>query len=246
MVAARFAQAAMVVIGNELLSGQTREGNSYVAAKELFSRGCRLREVSIVPDDHQCIVEALHRLRARVPAVITCGGIGPTHDDITMEAVAAAVGVPLLTDDATLELMRKHYGADQLNEGRRRMARLPQGAEPIVCAKSIAPGASIDGIFVLAGVPDIFRSQLECILPRFGGTPIHRREIEFRGFESRFYRRLEAIQRDFPAVEIGSYPKVCADDPWGRIVLTSCDQVALDDAQQAVAAMLRGSEAPRS
>jgi len=147
--AARFESAAMLVIGNELLSGQTREGNSAVVAEALFARGCRLCEVAIVPDDHQTIVSALQRLRVGVDAVIVCGGIGPTHDDITMEAVAAALGVPLLTHDATLELMRAHYGAEALNAGRRRMARLPRGATPVVCPQSIAPGAAIDNLFVL-------------------------------------------------------------------------------------------------
>lgn len=236
---ARFDRAGFVAIGNELLSGRTREANSFVAAQRLFDRGCRLIEVAVVPDDREVIVATLGRLRARAPAVITCGGIGPTHDDITMEAVAAALGVPLLTDAATLELMRAHYGADQLNEGRRRMARLPQGAEPIVCPKSIAPGAAIDGIFVLAGVPEIFRSQLEAILPRFGGRTIHRRTLPFRGFESRFYRRLQAIQERFPEVEIGSYPRRCADDPHGEIVVSGCDREAVAQAAEAVATMLR-------
>jgi len=236
-----FETATMVVIGNELLSGQTCESNSHVVAEALFDRGCRLREVAIIPDDHQTIVDTLHRLRPQ-GAIITCGGIGPTHDDITMEAVSAALGVALLTDDATLELMRTHYGDDQLNDGRRRMARLPQGAVPISCAKSIAPGAAIDGIFVLAGVPTIFRSQLDVILPQFVGATIYRHAIEFRGFESKFYRQLEQIQHDYTAVEIGSYPKLCQDNPWGKIVLTSRDQVALNSAAQAVTTMLKQLE----
>ena len=244
MTAARFASAAMVVIGNELLSGQTREGNSHVVAEALFARGCRLIEVAIVPDDHATIVDTLTRLRAKADAVITSGGIGPTHDDITMEAVAAALGVPLLTHEATLALMRSHYGEDQLNEGRRRMARLPRGATPVVCPKSIAPGAAIDGVFVLAGVPAIFRSQLERILPRFGGAAIYRHAIEFHGFESRFFRQLEQIQHDFPTVEIGSYPKLCEGNPWGKIVLTSRDQQALKQASQAVEEMLRALASP--
>ncbi|MDX8413805.1 MAG: molybdopterin-binding protein [Mariprofundales bacterium] len=237
---AQFATAAMVVIGNELLSGQTCEGNVHVVAKALFARGCRLREVAIIPDDHQTIVDTLHRLRSQVQAIITCGGIGPTHDDITMAAVSAALGVPILTHDSTLELMRLHYGEDQLNDGRRRMAQLPQGAVPIICPKSIAPGAAVDGVFVLAGVPAIFCSQLDAVLPQFGGATIHRHAIEFHGFESEFYLSLAQIQRDFPDVEIGSYPKLCQGNPWGNIVLTSCDQAALDRASQRVEVMLKG------
>jgi len=235
-----FASAAMVVIGNELLSGRTREGNGYRAAQQLFARGCVLREVAVIPDDHAVIVATVQRLRAVADAVITSGGIGPTHDDITMEAIAAALGVDLLEHAETLQLMRAHYGVDAVNDGRRRMARLPDGATPILCDQSIAPGAALDGVFVLAGVPDIFTSQLEAILPQFGGTSLIRIEIPFHCFESSFYLQLGAIQGQCPEVSIGSYPKLCAGNPHGSIAISGRDPQLVEAAKGKVEAMLQG------
>ncbi|MDQ6950924.1 MAG: molybdopterin-binding protein [Mariprofundales bacterium] len=235
----KFSSAAMVVIGNELLSGRTREGNGHLAAQRLFEQGCVLREVAIIPDNHAVIVATVRRLRQVADAVITSGGIGPTHDDITMEAIAAALDVALLEHGDTVQLMRDHYGADLLNDGRRRMARLPAGATPILCSKSIAPGAALDGVFVLAGVPAIFASQLEAILPQFGGDPIIRCEVPFHCFESSFYRQLGAIQQKFPQLEIGSYPKLCAGDPHGAIAISGRDAQLLERAKMAVNMMLR-------
>jgi len=235
----KFSSAAMVVIGNELLSGRTREGNGHLVAQRLFERGCVLREVAIIPDDHAVIVATVRRLQQVADAVITSGGIGPTHDDITMEAIAAALNVALLEHSDTVQLMRDHYGEDQLNAGRRRMARLPAGATPIICAKSIAPGAALDGVFVLAGVPAIFDSQLETILPLFGGEKILRYEIPFHCFESSFYRQLAAIQQEFPHVEIGSYPKLCAGDPHGAIAISGRDARLVEQAKVAVETMLQ-------
>lgn len=229
----------MMVIGNEILSGRTRETNAHLVAQKMFARGCRLGEIAIVPDLRDKIVATLNRLRRDFDAVITSGGIGPTHDDITMPCVAEAFGVPLLEHAQTLNLMRQYYGKDELNEGRRRMARLPQGAQPIICAQSIAPGAHIGNVYVLAGVPNIFASQLETILPQFGGRPFIREEIEVRLPESRFAEALRTLQQRFGNVEIGSYPGRCGPNPCGKICLSSQDELALKKAKHAVIAMLQ-------
>lgn len=213
--------AAILVIGNEVLSGRTREANAWLAAQKLFSCGCRLCEIAVVPDQHDAIVATLNRLRSSYDAVITSGGIGPTHDDITMDAVADAFGIPLIEHRFIVEAMTARYGPDGMNDGRRRMTRVPAGCRLIRCEKTIAPGAHIGNVYVLAGVPDIFASQLDAIIPDFGERPFHRREIEVRLPESLFAAPLEAIQKQFDDVEIGSYPGRCGPDPCGKICLSS-------------------------
>jgi len=230
--------AAILVIGNEVLSGRTREANAWHAAQQLFAHGCRLSEVAIVPDIAERIIDALNRLRQQYDAVITSGGIGPTHDDITMQSVADAFGVPLCEDENTITLMEQFYGADKVNDHRRRMARLPQGATPIISDKSIAPGAHIGNVYVLAGIPSIFESQLEVILPRFGNTPFLRREVEHLWPESVFAGQLELLQQKYADVEIGSYPGRCGDKPCGKICLSSQDSERLNAAVADVESML--------
>lgn len=229
----------MLVIGNEVLSGRTREANAWLAAQKLFAKGCRLAEIAIVPDMQEIIVKTLNRLRHSYDAVITSGGIGPTHDDITMQSVAAAFDVELIEHRYIVQLMTDRYGEDGMNEGRRRMTRVPRGARLIRCEKSIAPGAHIGNVYVLAGVPDIFASQLETILPDFGDTPFMRREIEVNMAESLYARQLANIQQQYPDVEIGSYPSRCGAKAAGKVCLSSQDEARLQQAADAVAAMLK-------
>jgi len=230
--------AAMLIIGNEILSGRTREANGWLTAQKLFDRGCKLAEIAIVPDVQHAIVESLNRLRNNYDAVITSGGIGPTHDDITMDAVACAFGVPLKEHRYIVQAMAEHYGKDGLNAGRRRMSRVPQGAKLIRCEKSIAPGAHIGNVYVLAGVPDIFASQLAVILDDFGGQGFERREIDVALPESSFALKLDELQKQFPEVEIGSYPSRCGNRPCGKICLSSQQTDRLTVAEQAVRSML--------
>ncbi|HXH73289.1 MAG TPA: molybdopterin-binding protein [Mariprofundaceae bacterium] len=230
--------AAILVIGNEVLSGRTRDANAWLAAQKFFDRGCRLAEIAIVADSHETIVDTLNRLRNRYDAVITSGGIGPTHDDITMDAVAAAFGVELIEHRFALKLMTERYGESGLTEGRRRMTRVPKGSELIRCEKSIAPGARIGNVYVLAGVPDIFASQLDSILPDFGERPFRRQEIDVALPESVFAAGLAAVQARFADVEIGSYPGRCGPDPCGKICLSSQSPERLATAAAEVETML--------
>ncbi|MDQ6987512.1 MAG: molybdopterin-binding protein [Mariprofundaceae bacterium] len=229
---------AILVIGNEILSGRTREANAHLAAQKLFACGCKLREIAVVPDVEERIVTTLNRLRSEFDAVITSGGIGPTHDDITMDAVAKALGVPLIEHRHIVQAMTERYGEDGLNAGRRRMSRVPSGAHLIRCAKTIAPGAHIGNVYVLAGVPDIFASQLEAILADFGGQAFARRELEVALPESSFALLLEEIQQQFSEVEIGSYPSHCGNKPCGKICLSSQNTEQLAAAEKTVAAMI--------
>ena len=236
--------AAILVIGNEVLSGRTRDANAWLAAQRLFERGCRLEEIAVVPDRMAAIIDTLNRLRGRYEAVITSGGIGPTHDDITMAAVAEAFGVSLVEDEEILRIMAERFAPEALSESRRRMALMPEGAALIRCEKTIAPGAHIGNAYVLAGVPEIFASQLEGILPGFGGQPYLRREIEAPVRESLFARELSAIQDRFADVEIGSYPSHCTQAPAGKICLSGRDTARLDEAEAAVRSLLASLPTP--
>jgi molybdenum cofactor synthesis domain-containing protein len=231
--------AAMLVIGNEVLSGRTREANAYLAAQKLFDCGCKLGEIAVVPDDAGVIVSSLNRLREQFDAVITSGGIGPTHDDITMESVAAAFGIGLIEHRYIVQLMTEHYGKGGLNDGRRRMTRVPEGSRLIKCDKTIAPGAHLDNVYILAGVPYIFASQLESILADFGDTPFARHEIDVALPESSFSNQLTDIQASYTDVEIGSYPGVCGSRPKGKICLSSQHPEQLQRAVAEVTAMLK-------
>jgi len=230
--------AAILIIGNEVLSGRTREANAWHAAQKFFEKGCKLGEVVIIPDVHDDIVSTLHRLSQRYDAVITSGGIGPTHDDITMQAVSDCFDVELLEHEATMQKLYERFGSD-VDEGRRRMARLPTTSEPIICAASLMPGAHIANVYVLAGVPSIFKSQLDSFLDDFGGFPFIRQEIEVNMAESRFAAALTEIQAQFQDVEIGSYPIMCADHPCGKICLSGQKRENLEEAMQAVEDMLK-------
>jgi len=229
---------AILVIGNEVLSGRTREANAYLAAKRMFERGCKLTEIAIVPDIKDDIITTLERLKSRYDAVITSGGIGPTHDDITMDSIAESFAVPLLEHQDTIAKLHDYYGED-INAGRRRMARLPKGAQPIICEKSFMPGAHIGNVYVLAGVPDIFASQLETLLHEFGGTPYIRHEIEVDIPESLFAKLLSDIQGQCPDVEIGSYPRLCGNKACGKICLSAQENDKLHHAISLVEAMLK-------
>jgi len=231
---------AVLVIGNEVLSGRTREANAYLAAQKLFDQGCRLGEIAVVPDIRDAIVSTLNRLRSQFDAVITSGGIGPTHDDITMDSVASAFGVDLIEHKFIVKAMTEHFGEEGMNDGRRRMTRVPQGSHLIRCEKTIAPGAHIGNVYVLAGVPYIFESQLDSILPDFGDSqhPFIRHEIDVEIPESTFAKGLETIQDHFNNVEIGSYPRMCGNKPCGKICLSSQDSTALEKARNEVEGML--------
>src|SRR6056297_648174 len=167
--------AAMLVIGDEILSGRTRDANMHFLAQELTKVGIDLREVRIVSDDRQAIVSALNALRESYDTVITSGGIGPTHDDITADCVAAAFGVHIDVRDDARALLQDYYestGKD-FNEARKRMARIPDGATLIDNPVSIAPGFSIDNVHVMAGVPSVFQAMVASVLPTLkGGAPL--------------------------------------------------------------------------
>ncbi len=233
--------AAMIVIGDEILSGRTKDRNIGHLADMLAAVGIDLREVRIVPDVSDAIVEAVNALRVRNTHVFTTGGIGPTHDDITADAVAAAFGVPIGPDPETFRLLADSYRSRgiEFNAARQRMARFPQGAVAIVNPVSLAPGFSIGNVHVMAGVPAIFQAMLDNLLPRLEtGTRMLTANVHCPHGEGAIGTALGDIQAAHPDTIIGSYPKYQDGRFWTELVVRARDAETLEKARAAVAAMV--------
>lgn len=201
--------AAVLVIGDEILSGRTQDKNVAQIATWLDAQGIRLREVRIVPDVEQEIVDALNAVRARYDYVFTTGGIGPTHDDITVDAVAKALGVGVIIHPEARAILERYYGGRglELTEARLRMARTPDGAELIANRMSGAPGIRIDNLFVMAGVPHITAGMLDALTGQLeGGAPLVAHTIGAWSPESEVADLLRRGEKEHPGVVIGSYP----------------------------------------
>lgn len=233
--------AAMLVIGDEILSGRTREANLGHLAAMLAQAGIDLKEARVVGDVETDIVEALNALRARYTYVFTSGGIGPTHDDITADAVARAFGVAIGHDARVLRLLGDTYAARgiEFNEARRRMARIPHGADLIGNPVSVAPGFRIGNVHVMAGVPAIFQAMLDNVMPRLhGGVPVLSATVHCPLGEGMIGSPLGDIQKAHPATVIGSYPKFRDGAFWTELVVRSRDEAALEAARAEIEAMV--------
>ena len=244
MTASAIPTAAVLLIGDEVLSGRTKDKNLGYIADYLTALGIDLMEARVVPDIEAEIVAAVNALRARYSYVFTTGGIGPTHDDITADSIAAAFGVGIDHDPRAVEILLTYFkeiGRDA-NEARMRMARLPKGAVLIENPVSKAPGFQMENVFVMAGVPKIMQAMLDEIAPRLAkGVPMSARTIEFRGGEGDIAKPLSQIQDRYASVVIGSYPFQAADGFATSLVLRSRDDAALAQALsdvQALAAQL--------
>jgi len=231
--------AALLIIGNEILSGRTQDANLAVLAGWLGELGVRLAEARIVRDEEGEIIAALDALRARYRYVFTTGGIGPTHDDITAASIARAFGVTLVLHPKARAVLARHYGEGKLNPARLRMAHVPEGARLIDNPISAAPGFQIDNVFVLAGVPAIMRAMLASIRHRIaGGAKLHSINIGVAMPESLIAEGLRAIQQRFPDVEIGSYPFFRGRRAGANLVLRATDEALLAEAGEAVRALI--------
>lgn len=235
--------AAILAIGDELLSGRTRDANMHHLAGWLTARGVELLEARFVPDDQARIVEALNALRSRYDYVFTSGGIGPTHDDITIDAIAAGFDVRVIEHPEAIRMLESWYAARgaALTPARRRMARAPDGADLIFNAVSGAPGIRIGNVFVMAGVPRIFKGMLETVAQWIEvGAVIHARSATaWRLPESQLADALTEIQRASPGVALGSYP-IDGDVKGVSIVARSEDLAAAEAAIAKVAEAMRG------
>nr|WP_068428252.1 molybdopterin-binding protein [Magnetospirillum sp. XM-1]CUW37238.1 conserved protein of unknown function \ len=223
------ANAAILVIGNEILSGRTQDSNVAFLGKELAERGITLGEVRIVRDDQTAIVAALDALRASYTYVFTSGGIGPTHDDITSAAVAKAFGVALERDPEAVRRLQSRYGQGELNAARLKMAEIPEGAALIDNPISQAPGFRMGNVFVMAGVPSILRAMFEGIRGTLAeGPPQMSRSLTLSAREGDLAEGLTRIQDRHPQVEVGSYPSFAEGRSLVTIVARGIDAGMLD------------------
>src|SRR6201996_9280648 len=191
--------AALLVIGDEILSGRTKDKNIGFIAEYLTAIGIDLKEVRVVPDEEDEIVAALNALRPRYTYVFTTGGIGPTHDDITADAVAKAFGTGIDYHPEAMAMLAARYKPGEFNDMRKRMARVPLGAELVRNSASVAPGIHIGNVFVMAGVPMIMRAMLEDIEPQLQrGALVHAQTVQARIAEGKVAAGLQTIQKNFP------------------------------------------------
>ncbi|SIS57557.1 competence/damage-inducible protein A [Phaeovulum vinaykumarii] len=232
--------AAILIIGDEILSGRTREGNAHYLAGELVRAGIDLREIRVVGDVHETIVAAVKTLSAGHDHLFTSGGIGPTHDDITADAVAAAFGAPIGVRDDAREILARHYAARGLefNEARLRMARIPEGARLIENPVSAAPGFSIGNCHVMAGVPNIFQAMVASVLPQLtGGAPLMSQSLTVMQAEASIADSFGVLAAEFPDLSMGSYPFV-KDGAYGtNLVVRGTDAARIDAAMTKLCAL---------
>ncbi len=233
--------ACILIIGNEVLSGRTQDVNVRFLATRLGELGIPVREVRVIPDVADTIIGTVNEVRARFDHVFTTGGIGPTHDDITSECIAAAFGVPWEAHPEAWARMDRHYAPGEFNAARQRMATMPRGASLIENPISIAPGFTIGNVHVMAGVPRIMQAMFESLAPTLaGGAPILSRAVHTaRVPEGRIAEGLAAIQARYPNLDLGSYPYYRKDASGVAIVAKGTDAAAAEAAIAEVAALMR-------
>lgn len=225
--------AAVVVIGNEILSGRTQDTNTAFIAEKLTGRGVRLQEVRVIPDIESRIVDTVNEMRSKYDYVFTTGGIGPTHDDITAESVARAFGVECDVDSEAFRMLEEYYGLEELTPPRTKMARVPVGATLIPNPVSGAPGFRYENVFVFAGVPRIMQAMMEHVLINLeGGDPVLSCSISCSLPESEMAEDVGLLQEKYSNMEIGSYPHFRAGLLGLSIVLRSTDRDSLKKATE--------------
>ncbi len=225
--------AAMLVIGDEILSGRTRDTNTHHLAEVLTARGIRLMEARVVADDAPAIIAAVNALRGTWDHVFTSGGIGPTHDDITAEAIAAAFGVGISHRADAMALLSAHYAARgmEFNAARQRMARIPDGAQLIDNPVSIAPGFTLGNVHVMAGVPNIFQAMVAGVVQGLvGGAPLLSQSLRVSRGEGEIAGPFADLAADFPDLTMGSYPFVQNGAFGTNLVIRGTDPARLDAA----------------
>ena len=234
MTAMRQKTAAVVVIGNEILTGKSEDKNASFLIEELYRLGVALRRVDIIPDDVEEIARDVRECSDRFDFVFTSGGVGPTHDDMTIEGVARAFGRPVVRHPELAAMIRGYFG-EGTDETRLRMADVPEGSELIRAAGLRWPVLATENVYVLPGVPELFRSKFEAIRDRFRAEPFHARAIYTREDEFDIAARLERVAAEHPGVDVGSYPTFTRDDYRVKITVESKEERAVE---RAVASLL--------
>jgi molybdenum cofactor synthesis domain-containing protein len=235
--------AAILVIGDEILSGRTRDSNLHFLAQELARVGIDLGEARVVADRHDRIVEAVQALSAAYDHVFTSGGIGPTHDDITADAVAEAMGAALGVREDAHAILQAHYErmGVEMNEARLRMARIPEGAQLIDNPVSAAPGFSVGNVHVMAGVPRIFEAMVAGLLPRLtGGTPLLSQSYRILRGEGEIAGPLAQLAGEYPDLLMGSYPFQSGGAYGANVVIRGPDPGRVNEAMTRLAAIFPG------
>lgn len=238
----RIVTAALLVIGDEILSGRTKDRNIGTLAEHLTSIGIRLKEVRVVPDDESEICAAVNALRVRYDYLFTTGGIGPTHDDITADSIARALGVSIGVDPRAEKIMSDHYAKRGLGltPARLRMARIPAGASLITNALSGAPGFRIANVIVMAGVPEIMHAMLEAVTPELQtGDKLLSITIAVDRPESEVADVFATHQQRYRDVAMGSYPRLRDGKPVADLVLRCADPLRLAEAAETLKAALK-------
>src|SRR5690606_13215424 len=230
----RIYTAALVIIGDEILSGRTQDANLAYLAKWLNVQGIRLSHARVVPDVEEDIIDAVNACRQRYDYVFTTGGIGPTHDDITIDAIARAFGVPVVIHPEAEEMLRAYYGGG-LTDARLRMARVPEGAELIPNELSAAPGIRIGNVYILAGVPGVTHAMLRALEGKLkGGLPVLSRTVGAKVGESTVADLLRNTEAAYPGVQVGSYPFWREGEPNANFVIRSTDAKAMNAAAEMI------------
>lgn len=232
--------AAMLVIGDEILSGRTRDANMHFLAQEFTKHGIDLKEVRVVSDDKAAIIAAVNGLRAAYDVVVTSGGIGPTHDDITADCIAEAFGTGIDVQDEARARLQAHYDRQgtELNAARLRMARIPFGATLIDNPVSIAPGFSIENVHIMAGVPAVFQAMVASLLPNLtGGSPLLSQSLRIYRGEGDIAGPLAELAAQYADLSFGSYP-FQKDGVYGsNVVIRGADGAQVDHAMAALATL---------
>ena len=225
----RVVTASVVIIGNEILSGRTQDTNLAHIALQLNEWGVRVREARVVPDVLETVVAAVNEARAAFDYVFTTGGIGPTHDDITVDCIAAAFDVPVVVSEEIAAVIRSRPAPPHVMESRMRMARIPQGASLVRNPTGGPQGFRMDNVFVMAGIPAVMQAMLSTLGDQLeGGSVVYSRSVTAHLGESEIADGLEDIQRRYPHIDLGSYP-FYRDNVYGTtLVMRGADETALD------------------
>lgn len=233
--------ASLVIIGDEILSGRTQDKNTQYIAQNLNEVGVQLREVRVIADDEQTIIDTVNVMREADDYVFTTGGIGPTHDDITTESIAKAFGVEVELNDDAYQALKEYYDSEEdITPARKKMAFIPKGGALIPNPVSGAPGIHIGNVYIMAGVPRIMQAMMDDVLPTLkGGASVISKTVEADCPESMVAEGLGIINDKYETVSMGSYPKYQNGRFGTSLVLRSTDEAILDKAVQEVEALVK-------
>ena len=232
--------AAIIIIGNEILSGRTQDANVVHLSKWLNELGIKVEEVRVIPDVEDCIVNTVNEVRKKFKYVFTTGGIGPTHDDITSRSIAKAFKVSYGYNKEAYETLEKYYKLGEFNDGRKKMAKMPDKASLIYNPSSGAPGFIVENVYCLPGVPSILKSMVNGLKNRIsGGKKILSKTISVSTVESEIAKPLEDIQNKFKNIEIGSYPFFRMGKVGVSIVMRSTEKNKIDDCSKQIISFIQ-------